>query len=136
MTHQGKASGRRRLRGAVGAAGMAAALLAASGPPTPAASKADPRAGKEQYDRLCAVCHGGEGKGDGQALRGLPVRPKSFAEPATFRAVPDQALFETIKKGGAALKKSPMMPPFGDQLKDAQIWDLVAYIKSLAPPAR
>lgn len=117
-------------------AAVAIAALAAPGPSVRGASKADSKAGKEQYEKLCLVCHGAQGMGDGQALRGLPVRPKSFADPTTFKDTPDQTLFDAIKKGGAALKKSPMMPPFGDQLKDGQIWDLVAYIKSLAPPVR
>ena len=93
----------------------------------------NPAAGKEIYGRLCSVCHGPEGKGDGQAMRGMPVRAKSFADPAAMRGLTDQHLFEAIKKGGAGVQKSPMMPSFGDQLKDPQMWDLVAYIRSLAP---
>ncbi len=100
------------------------------------ASGGDPKAGKEPYEKLCAVCHGASGRGDGPALRGMPVRPKSFADPAAFRDVTDQALFEAIQKGGAATGKSPIMPPFGDQLKEGQIRDLLAYLRSLAPPAR
>ncbi len=100
------------------------------------ASGGDPKAGKEQYERLCAVCHGAGGRGDGPALRGMPVHPKSFADAAAFRDVTDQALFEAIQKGGAAIGKSPLMPPFGDQLKEGQIRDLVAYLRSLPPPAR
>lgn len=103
----------------------------AQGPP-----QGNAAAGKETYARLCAVCHGPAGKGDGQALRGVPVRAKSFADPAAFREVSDRALFEAIQKGGAGTGKSPMMPPFGAQLKEGQIWDLVAYIRSLASPPR
>ena len=134
----GRDGGRRARRGWIGvtAVAVAAGVLAAAGAPAPGAAGPDARAGKTQYERLCAVCHGAQGTGDGQALRGMPVRPRSFADPATFKGVPDQAVFETIRQGGAALRRSPLMPPFGDQLKDGQIWDLVAYIRSLAPPAR
>ncbi len=118
------------------AACTAMAILAAGGAPARGAARGDPKAGKEQYEKLCAVCHGPTGKGDGQALRGVPVRPKSFADPTALRGVTDQALFNTIQKGGAGTDKSPLMPPFGDQLKEGQIRDLVAYIRSLAPPAR
>ncbi len=118
------------------AAGVAVALPMLVGGAARGASGGDPKAGKEQYEKLCAVCHGASGRGDGPALRGMPVHPKSFADPAGFRDVTDQALFEAIQKGGAAIGKSPLMPPFGDQLKEGQIRDLVAYLRSLAPPAR
>ena len=118
------------------ATGAAAALLVVLGGAARGASGGDPKAGKEQYEKLCAVCHGASGRGDGPALRGMPVHPKSFADPAAFRDVTDQALLESIQKGGAASGKSPLMPPFGDQLKEGQIRDLVAYLRALAPPAR
>ncbi len=93
----------------------------------------NPAAGREIYGRLCSVCHGPDGKGDGQAMRGMPVRARSFADPAAMGGLTDQYLFDAIKKGGAGVQRSPMMPPFGDQLKDPQVWDLVTYIRSLAP---
>jgi mono/diheme cytochrome c family protein len=114
----------------------AAALLGVWRAPARGASQGDPKAGKEQYEKLCAVCHGPTGKGDGQGLRGMPVHPKSFSDAAALRNVTDQALFDTIQKGGAATGKSPMMPPFGGQLKEGQVRDLVAYLRSLAAPAR
>jgi mono/diheme cytochrome c family protein len=118
------------------AALLAAALVGVSHAPARGAAGGNPKAGKEQYDRLCAVCHGPTGKGDGQGLRGMPVHPKSFSDAAALRSVTDQALFDAIQKGGAATGKSPMMPPFGTQLNEGQIRDLVAYLRSLAAPAR
>jgi mono/diheme cytochrome c family protein len=123
-----------------GLLGILLSLLALGGVVADGATKTDarpgaqanPAAGKAVYERLCSVCHGPDGKGDGQAMRGMPVRAKSFADPAAMRGLADQGLFDAIKKGGAGVGKSPMMPPFGDQLKDPQIWDLVAYIRSLA----
>ena len=140
MTRGGRSVG---YAGAILAAGAALAFLAQVGTPARSATKgeakkaepkANPRAGKEIYEKLCGVCHGPEGKGDGQALRGMPVKPKSFTDAAAMRDLTDQHLFDAIQKGGVGVKKSPMMPPFGDQLKDPQVWDLVAYIRSLAPP--
>ncbi len=120
------------------ALGITLGVLALGHLPAVGASKAEAqgsvRAGKEAYEKLCAVCHGADGKGDGQALKGMPVRPKSFADASAMRGVSDQNLFDAIQKGGAGVKKSPMMPPFGDQIKDPQIWNLVAFIRSLAPP--
>lgn len=44
----------------------------------------------------------------------------------------DGAMFEIIKRGGAAVKKSPSMPAWGEALSDGEIRDLIAYIRSLA----
>jgi mono/diheme cytochrome c family protein len=44
----------------------------------------------------------------------------------------DQQIFDTIKKGGQAMGKSPLMPAWGGQLSDEQIRDLVAYIRTLS----
>ena len=115
---------------------VAVALLGLWEVPARGAAGGNPKVGKEQYDRLCSVCHGPTGKGDGQGLRGMPVHPKSFSDAAAFRNVTDQALFDAIQKGGAATGKSPMMPPFGTQLNEGQIRDLVAYLRTLAAPAR
>jgi mono/diheme cytochrome c family protein len=109
-------------------------MAATAGGAKRAEAKANPRAGKEIYEKLCAVCHGPEGKGDGQALRGMPAKARNFSDAAAMGDLTDQNLFDAIQKGGVGVKKSPMMPPFGDQLKDPQIWDLVAFIRSLAPP--
>ena len=40
-------------------------------------------------------------------------------------------LHNIITKGGAAVGKAPMMPPFA-QLKEQEVNDVVAYIRSLA----
>jgi hypothetical protein len=53
-----------------------------------------------------------------------------------MRGVTDQDLTSTIKRGGGATGKSPLMPPFGDPLKDAEVVDLISYIRSLQAPAR
>jgi mono/diheme cytochrome c family protein len=49
-----------------------------------------------------------------------------------MKALTDDHLFKVIKDGGAAVGKSPLMAPWGGQLKDPEIWDVVAYIRSLA----
>jgi mono/diheme cytochrome c family protein len=43
----------------------------------------------------------------------------------------DQYLFDVVKEGGEAVGKTRFMPPFGFQLTDEQVWDLVAYMRSL-----
>jgi mono/diheme cytochrome c family protein len=43
-------------------------------------------------------------------------------------------LFKVTKEGGPAVGKSPMMAPWGGTLSDEQIWDVVAFVRSLAQP--
>ena len=88
--------------------------------------------GKAKYQEVCAACHGPNGKGDGPAAAGLPVKPRNHTDGAYMKKLKDQQIFDTIKKGGQAMGKSPLMPPWGGQLSDDQIRDLVAYIRTLA----
>ncbi len=48
--------------------------------------------------------------------------------------LPDKFLVEIISKGGGAVGKSPMMPALGNQFTEAQLRDIIAYIRSLAEP--
>ncbi|HWT77849.1 MAG TPA: cytochrome c [Candidatus Methylomirabilis sp.] len=92
----------------------------------------DAAKGKAKYQELCASCHGASGKGDGPAAAGLPTKPRNHTDSAYMSKLKDQQIFDTIKKGGQAMGKSPLMPPWGSTLSDAQIWDLVAYIRTLS----
>jgi mono/diheme cytochrome c family protein len=46
----------------------------------------------------------------------------------------DKFLLEIISKGGSAVGKSGMMPGWGGQLKESQVQDIVAYVRSIADP--
>jgi cytochrome c6 len=70
------------------------------------------------YRAKCAVCHGADGKGG-------KMGTKDFASP-DIQGMTDAQLAEVITKG-----KAPKMPAFGDKLKDSDIKDLVAYIRTL-----
>ena len=107
-------------------------LMAAAPSPSGAAGKGDPKAGQAKYDLLCSSCHGATGKGDGPAAVALNPKPRSLADAAYMKTLTDDALFKVIKDGGAAVGKSPLMPAWGGQLKDPEIWDVVAYVRSLA----
>lgn len=87
--------------------------------------------GASTYASLCSSCHGTAGAGDGAAAAALPVKPASFADAAFWESRDDDAVMKVIKEGGAAVGKSPMMAPFGTQLDEAQIKELVEYLKTL-----
>ncbi|MFN8674152.1 MAG: cytochrome c [Candidatus Sericytochromatia bacterium] len=81
--------------------------------------------GKKIYDQNCTTCHGPKGKGDGAASAALNPKPRNFAEGKFKYGKTDAELVKFIKTG-----KGPM-PPWGGVLKDKQIEDVLAYIKTL-----
>ncbi|HEV8712358.1 MAG TPA: cytochrome c [Candidatus Binatia bacterium] len=90
----------------------------------------DAAAGKELYTALCTRCHGDSGRGDGVDGARLATKPRDFTDCARMHAVDDQELMTVIKEGGPALHLSKDMPRWGKDLRDQQIADLVAYIRS------
>ncbi len=111
-------------------------FLSTAVPKDVAAEKGDPKAGKAKYDLLCASCHGNTGKGDGPAAAALPTKPRNHTDGKYMNALPDKYLFDIIKGGGVGVGKSPLMPVWGGQLKDEEIWNVVAYIRELATPGK
>ena len=92
--------------------------------------------GKKLYVTYCSSCHGDNGKGDGPAAQSLPVKPANHTDGAVMNQLTDKFLLEIISKGGSAVGKSPMMPAWGGQLKENQLRDIVAYVRSLAESPR
>jgi mono/diheme cytochrome c family protein len=109
------------------------------------ADAADPAAGEKIHIKRCAKCHGKDGKGDGEKflqfkekakIRGTVIPdPVPWNDAAAMSEWTDEQLFAIIKKGGKKVGKDELMPRFGRgrrRLSDAEIDDLVAYIRSLA----
>jgi cytochrome c oxidase cbb3-type subunit 3 len=102
---------------------------------TPArAQPGNPAKGKKLYLTYCFLCHGTSGKGDGFAAAVQPVKPRDLANDAYMSARTDQQLFDAISGGGPAGHSSMVMPHWGETLTKAQIWDLVAYVRTLHRP--
>ncbi len=101
---------------------------------TSAQSKGDANAGKAKYESLCAGCHGKAGKGDGPAAASLNPKPQDHTDGKTMNSLTDKYLADIVKDGGAGVKKSPLMPAWGKTMKDQEIADVIAYIRSLANP--
>jgi mono/diheme cytochrome c family protein len=94
----------------------------------------DKAEGKKYYVTYCSACHGETGKGDGPAAVSLPVRPANHTDGSVMNQLSDKVLLEIISKGGPAVGKSPFMPAWGTQLREKQIRDVIAYVRSLATP--
>jgi mono/diheme cytochrome c family protein len=111
---------------------VAFALVLASG-----ASAGDPAAGKKVYDVNCASCHGPDGKADGPLGQALKPPPRNFAA-GEFKFDADKSgtpgedadLTLVIQKGALNFGGSPLMAAW-PTLDDAQIADVIAYIRSL-----
>jgi len=98
------------------------------------AEQGDPQAGKVTYDQLCGTCHGAAGKGDGPAAAVLPTKPRNHTDGTYMNTLKDDYIFKIIKDGGAAVGKAQFMPGWGAQIKDPEIWHVIAYIRTLAVP--
>lgn len=92
------------------------------------AADGDATKGKPVYNAQCVICHGKTGAGDGPVGKGLSPKPKAFS---AGKLSPDDTLFKVIQKGGKANGLSKDMDAY-PQFSDQQIWDLIAYIKTLA----
>ena len=88
--------------------------------------------GKEVYEQFCASCHGDTGKGDGPAAAVLTPKPKDLSDKGYMGTKSDDQLFKVVKEGGAAGGLSPLMPPWGTSLTDAQIREVIVYLRSIA----
>lgn len=108
----------------------AAAPEAPAAPPG-AAEKGEPTpTGKAAYATYCLTCHGQGGKGDGPAAAALDPKPRDLSDRAYMAQLDDQYLFHVISKGGAAVGKSPLMPPAA--LGEQDIQHVIAYLRTLA----
>lgn len=89
--------------------------------PQPNATAADVAQGARTYSSECSYCHGPKGEG--------AIGPV-LAVPRIRRAPTDPALFLVIRDGIAGTQ----MPP--SKLPAAQIWQLVAYVRTLGQVER
>lgn len=102
----------------------------AEAPAATATPSGDPVAGKAQFDTVCIACHGPGGVG----VTGLG---KPFTTSEFLLTVDDQELLEFIKTGrpisDPANTTGVDMPPKGGNpaLTDAQLMDIIAYIRTL-----
>jgi mono/diheme cytochrome c family protein len=95
-----------------------------------AQSKGDAKEGKAKYDTLCVGCHGATGKGDGAAAAALNPKPGNFTDCKEMGKLSDDFLYKIVKDGGQGVKKSPLMPAWGASLKEPDLHNMVAYVKS------
>lgn len=93
-------------------------------PYTHISSSAD--SGKVTYMKICSVCHGNGGKGDGVAAAGLPIKPANHTG-VIVQSQTDGSLYYELTNGHAP------MPAYKTILTDRQRWQLICFIRTLKP---
>jgi copper transport protein len=94
-----------------------------------AADAASVAAGKQVYEKNCASCHGQTGTGDGKMGAELNPKPANFTAGEWKHGSTDGEIFAVIKSG----VKGTGMKSFNSKLTEHQIWDVVNYMRTLAP---
>jgi mono/diheme cytochrome c family protein len=112
-------------------------LVLAAGVPSLAEETADPLPrdtaeasvirGSIVFRTYCVLCHGTEGRGNGRAAKMYVPRPADL----TVSPFNDQYKEMIVRGGGASMGRSAFMPPWGDELSDEQIHDLITFLREL-----
>lgn len=96
--------------------------------PVPADEKSI-AAGKTQFAKHCAQCHGDTGKGDGEMADMSDPPPANLTDAEWKHGSSDGEIFTVIRDG----VKGTDMKPWAKKLTTNQMWDLVNYIRTLGP---
>lgn len=86
----------------------------------------DVLSGRVIFSTICVRCHGIDGKGQGQMKFTPPVA--DLTSPA-IQGKLDARLFKSVHDG----KPNTAMGAWREALSDDEIWDALAYVRTLAP---
>ncbi len=88
---------------------------------------------QENYRLYCVQCHGtaGNGQGINQTAGGLAVSPRDHSSAAEMSKLTDEEIRLAIAKGGEAVTKSELMPPWAEVLRAEEIDELVVHLRKL-----
>ena len=88
------------------------------------------RRGEATYRHYCQTCHGETGAGDGFNAFNLDPHPRDLSDSAFQKSKKDTDFADAIRRGGAGVGLSPLMPPWGHTLSQRQIAEVVAYLRT------
>ncbi|QIE47736.1 cytochrome c (plasmid) [Pseudohalocynthiibacter aestuariivivens] len=125
------------------AAGVGVSMMAKGNAQTPTQPQSlDLHAGEQLYQGYCASCHGANLEGQPNwrlaGADGIMPAPPHDENGHTWHHS-DRVLFDYTKLGGTeALARQGVsfvsgMPGFAEQLTDAEIWNILGFIKSTWP---
>ncbi len=111
---------------------LVAALIAFSVTNFPGFNVAMAATPEENYRFYCAQCHGVDGDGRGiNSNATQPVSPRDHTDARAMSKITDADIIAVIKRGGRAVGKSTMMPPFAETLTEKEILGLMDYMRKL-----
>jgi mono/diheme cytochrome c family protein len=84
------------------------------------------------FKNRCTPCHGPNGRGDGPASASLDPHPRNFTDKTWQKAVTDEHIAQILQYGGAAVGKSPNMPPNPDLQGKPVVQALVKKVRGFA----
>lgn len=87
--------------------------------------------GSMLYQQQCAVCHGAEGMGDGEAAKNLNPSPALLAYMVQMPMSVDEYLMWSIAEGGKEFGTA--MPAFKDTLSKEEIWKIISFMRAGFP---
>lgn len=79
------------------------------------------------FNHYCILCHGAKADGNGRAAKLYNPRPANLLTSDKN----DDYKELIIRRGGAALGRSEFMPPWGEELTDEQVNDVIAFLRSI-----
>lgn len=84
------------------------------------------QAGARVWENECATCHGSGGRGDGPRAGDLRTRPGDFTDPRMWTQSDGAFAYKTLEG------RDPM-PGFRGDLSEQEVWQVVNYMRTLAP---
>lgn len=95
------------------------------------AQQPDLAAGRALFVKRCSVCHGEKADGNSNLAKLLDPKPANLL----ISKLDSAARNQIVRKGGAAVGRSSVMPNWEAELSEAELRDVIGYVASL-PPAR
>jgi mono/diheme cytochrome c family protein len=92
--------------------------------PAPPLTRALLTAGRAQFERICATCHGVAGEGVSVVATRMARPPPSLHEPR-YRALSREQVFVVVTSGYG------LMPSYADMMSADERWSVVAYVQAL-----
>lgn len=88
--------------------------------------------GKDNFIGTCSPCHGETGEGNGPLADSLGegIKPRNLTDAKLLSTRTDEALFKTVKFGGASMGFADAMPPQKDTFTDDEIKQIIQYVRN------
>jgi mono/diheme cytochrome c family protein len=90
--------------------------------------------GKRVFYAYCVWCHADSTPAGPSNRSNLMPTPSLMNDGATLNGLGDEYLQNIISLGGAAVGKSPMMPPWDRTLSPDQLQSVIAFARAIAQP--